>query len=293
MAEKKAEKGEKKKVEKKVVEKKVKAEKVKAEKVEAKKAKVEETPKVEVKAEPAETETPKKAKGCAGKVWLAIILTFVFTSILFGVAFFVFMNLEVVNDDGTVRIDHGKIQVDGRRQCGVEVDDSDDGKTETKTESKDDKKDETGKTSTGSGELIANPNPRVTVKGAKLVEVGDFEVYLPDDFEAARGNGNGKYVFNLTDDDGWADVKVYAEKTTGDLLTYMSKKDSTLKLTNSTYYMNGTSWAEMESGTSLAYGTRLGDMIYVVILNVKLESDATGEAEQMIPKTIRMKKIYK
>lgn len=308
MAEKKAEK----------VEKKVKAPKAKAEKAEAKevkaekkatktekatekkaetkKEKAEKAPevKVEVAVEPTETEaeTPKKAKGCAGKVWLAIILTFVITAMLFGVAFFVFMNLEVVDDEGRVRIDHGKIYVDGRRgQCLEETVDG--GKSETKTDDTDDKKDETGRTSTGTGELVTNPNARVKVNNATLVEVGDFEVYLPKKFTAARGNGSGKYVYNLTDDSGWADVKIYAEKTTGDLLTYMSKKDSTLKLTNSTYYMNGTSWAEMESETSMAYGTRLGEMIYVVVLNVKLESDATGEAEQMIPKTIRLKRIYK
>ena len=97
----------------------------------------------------------------------------------------------------------------------------------------------------------------------------------------------------MSDDDGWADVKIYAEKTTADLLSYMQKKDSLLRITNSAYYMNGTSWAVMESGSSMAYGTRLGDMLYVVILNVKLESDATGDAEQMIPKTIRLKRIYK
>ncbi len=162
---------------------------------------------------------------------------------------------------------------------------------DTKTEGI--KTDDGGKTTTDSSELITNPNARVSVKNATLVEVGDFEVYLPKKFVAARGNGNGKWVFNLTNDDGWADVKIYAEKTNADLLTYMQKKDALLELTDSTYYMNGTSWAEMESGSSIAYGTRLGDTIYVVILNVKLESDATGEAEQMISKTIRLKRIYK
>lgn len=268
--------------------KKAVAEKIDEKKTVAKetKAKKESEAKTEVEVE------LKKEKGCAGKVWLAIILTFLFTSILFGVAFFVFMNLEVMDRDGTVRIDHGKIYVDNRWKCDNEYW-SDDG-TDGKDDKKEEKKDETGGASTSSGEIIANPNPRATVKNAQLVEVGDFEFYLPTAFRAARGNGSGKYVFNLVNNDsGWADVKVYAEKTNADLLTYMSQKDSSLELTDSTYYMNGTSWAEMESGTSLAYGTRLGEMIYVVILNVRLESDATGEAEQMIPKTIRLKKIYK
>ena len=294
MAEKKADKkAETKKVEKKTTEKKAAAKKAETKK--KPEVKVELTAEVEPKKEKkekkevaeAEPKAEKKGKSCCGKVWLAIILTFLITSILFGVAFFVFMNLEVVDRNGTVRIDHGKIYVDNRWQCESDVMPVEEGgKDETG-------KDETGRTSTGSGELITNPNGRVAVNNATLIEVGDFEVYLPKNFTAARGNGNGKYTYNLTDDDGWADVKIYAEKTNADLLTYMSKKDSLLKLTNSTYYMNGTSWAEMESGSSLAYGTRLGDMIYVVILNVKLESDATSEAEQMIPKTLRLKRIYK
>lgn len=279
MAEKKAEKGEKKVSEKKEAKKEVAEKKVVAKKAETKK---EPEVKVEVEVEPT-----KKEKGCAGKVWLAIILTFLITAMLFGMAFFVFMNLEVVDDEGRVRIDHGRIQVDSRRQCGGVVNEDDDTKTEGV------KTDDGGKTTTDSGELITNPNARVSVKNATLVEVGDFEVYLPKKFVAARGNGNGKWVFNLTNDDGWADVKIYVEKTNVDLLTYMQKKDALLELTDSTYYMNGTSWAEMESGSSIAYGARLGDMIYVVVLNVKLESDATGEAEQMIPKTIRLKRIYK
>lgn len=286
-----------KKAEKKVTAEKVekKARKTRAEKVEAKEAKAPKTKtekKPETKVEITAEVEPKKCKGCAGKVWLAIILTFFITAILFGVAFFVFMNLEVVDDDGKVRIDHGKIYVDNRWQCG-NGSVLNDGDNEPKTDEKTSTKDETGRTSTGTGELVTNPNPRVTVKNAQLVEVGDFEFYLPTKFKAARGNGNGKYTFNLTNDSGWADVKVYAERTTADLLNYMKNKDSLLELTDSTYYMNGTSWAEMESGSSTAYGTRLGEMIYVVILNVKLESDATGEAEQMIPKTIRLKRIYK
>ena len=268
----------------------------KAEKAEPKKKMEAES---EVKSERTEEkEVAKLEKRGHGGVVCAVIITFFVTAMLFGMAFFVFMNLDVINDDNRVRIEHGKIYIDNRRRNNCtnleEGDtDKDDENAKTDTEKRDSKTDDDGKTSTSSGELVDNPNARVSVKGAQLVEVGDFEVFLPKNFIASKANGNGKYVFNLTDDDGWADVKVYAEKTAADLLSYMQRKDSLLRLTDASYYMNGTSWAEMESGSSIAYGTRLGDMLYVVILNVKLESDATGEAEQMIPKTIRLKRIYK
>ena len=233
-------------------------------------------------------------RGRGGTV-CAVLVTFFITALLFGMTFFVFMNLDVIDDHGRVRIEHGKITIDNRHKNCIEVTEDSNKRDDTKTDAEDtnSKNEETGKNSTSPGELIENPNARVTVKGAQLVEVGDLELYLPKDFEASRANGNGKYVYNLSNDDGWADVKIYAEKTTADLLSYMQKKDSLLRITNSAYYMNGTSWAVMESGSSMAYGTRLGDMLYVVILNVKLESDATGDAEQMIPKTIRLKRIYK
>lgn len=242
-------------------------------------------PEVKVEVE-SENETKKKEEKNMRKkdhraFWSALI-TFFITSLIFGMAFFIFMNLEVIDRDGTVKIDHGRIYVDNlQNQCKSDVIRNDSGTADS------------GKDESDADELVTNPSQRVDVKNAQLVEVGDFEVYIPIKFRAAKGNGNGKYIFNLMNDDGWADVKIYAEKTSSDLLDYIAKKDSLLELTNSTYYMNGTSWVEMESGTSVAYGTRLGDTVYVVILNVKLESDTTGEAEQMIPKTIRLKRVYK
>ena len=246
-----------------------------------------------IKEEPAK-ERPQIEKKDHRILWTALI-TFFITALLFGMAFFVFMNLEVIDDNGRVRIEHGRIYIDGRDRGRIDDVEKVDGKNDDESAKKDEesKKDENENSSTKTEELISNPNERVVVKGAQLIEIGDFEFYLPKSFEPAKNNSSGKYVFNLSNDDGWADVKVYAEKTTADLLTFMHKKDSLLRLTNSSYYMNGTSWAEMESGSSTAYGTRLGDTLYVVILNVKLESDATGEAEQMIPKTIRLKRIYK
>ncbi len=226
-------------------------------------------------------------------LWTAII-TFFIATLLFGMAFFVFMNLEVISDDGLVKIEHGSIRVDSRKKkC------SDDGEVDKNVMSEDGLDDEDLKGDKANGsekgprEVIENPNARVTVKGAQLIEVDDFEFYLPKGFELAKGSDNGKYVYNLMDDDGWADVKVYTEKTGADVAAYIQKKDSLLRLTNSEYKINGTNWIEMESGSSIAYGTKLNGVIYVVIFNVKLESDVTNEAEQMIPKTIRLKRIYK
>ena len=58
------------------------------------------------------------------------------------------------------------------------------------------------------------------------------------------------------------------------------------------YPMNGTTWVQAENGTSLAYATRLEDKIYAVYYVVKLDSDDTAEAMQMIPKTLYMARIY-
>ena len=270
-----------------------------AKRAEAKKrpeAKAEDVKKPELETNEEKIPEKKEKQKKDHRVVWAVILTFLFSAMLFGMAFFIFMNLEVIADDGLVRIEHGKIYVDNRkRKCtGSDVKDEEEDVVEEieeqESSSKDDKR---SSSSTESGELVENPNARVVAKGAQLVEVGDFEFYLPKDFEAARGNGNGRFVYNLMDNDGWADVKVYAEKTTAELMSYMQKKDSLLRLTDATYYMNGTSWVEMQSGSSVAYGTRLGDTVYMVVLNIKLESDATDEASQMIPKTIRLKKVYK
>ena len=264
-------------------------EKQNAKNVEAKK--LDTTKKIDVKPEKAKKKSDKKGHGAV--IW-AVIITFLITSLLFAGAFFIFMNLDVISDGGRVRIEHGKIYVDHRHKtCEEDADGIKEEETKTDTDKKETKKDESEDSSSTPEEPVANPNARVTVKGAQLIEIGDFEFYLPRDFEPSRANGNGKYVFSLTDDDGWADVKVYAEKTSAELLSYMQKKDSLLRLTNSAYKVNGTSWTQMESGSSVAYGVRSGEMLYVVILNVKLESDATEDAEQMIPKTIRLKRIYK
>jgi hypothetical protein len=47
----------------------------------------------------------------------------------------------------------------------------------------------------------------------------------------------------------------------------------------------------LENANALAYATKLDGKIYAIYYSVKLDSDATGEAMQMIPKTLYMKKV--
>ena len=292
MAEKKTEKKEKATVKKptaKAATKKTKktGEKKKVEKVESKKTS---DVKVEAKTEVVKEIRTKKDH----KVLITAVLTFFITTLLFGMAFFVFMNLEVISDDGLVRIRNGSIRIDGRKRgCVDEEVQEEGGRSIDGAEDGSSKSGKDDGSVTEPRELIDNPDSGVTVRGAQLVEVGDFEFYLPNDFELAKGNSNGKYVYNLKDDEGWADVKVYTEKTSADIVAYMQKKDPLLRVTNSDYKVNGTSWVGMESGSSEAYGVKLNETIYVVILNVKLGSGTTEEAEQMISKTIHLKKVYK
>lgn len=140
--------------------------------------------------------------------------------------------------------------------------------------------------------IIDNPNPRIKVKDAILAKVGDFEFYLPDDFEAGGKNSDGAYTYNLTDDDGWAQALVYAEKTSLTPEQYLNKISSYLDITNKNYQMNGTTWVQGENANALAYATKLDDTIYAVYYAIKLDSDDATEAMSMIPKTLYMAKVY-
>ncbi len=140
-------------------------------------------------------------------------------------------------------------------------------------------------------EIIVNPNTRVKVNGV-LAEVDDLEFYLPKEFEAGGKNQDGAYTFNLTDDDGWAQVVVYAEETSLSPASYLLKKSPYLEITDDDYEMNGTDWVQAENASMLAYATELDGKVYAIIYSVKLDSDATSEAMSMIPKTLYMKRIY-
>ena len=144
-----------------------------------------------------------------------------------------------------------------------------------------------------SGDIIDNPHKQIREQDATLAHVGDLEFYLPEEFEAGGKNKDGAYTYNLTDDDGWAQVLVYAEDTSLSPSAYLNKISSNLDITDRNYKMNGTSWVQAENANALAYATKLGDKVYAVYYAVKLDSDATSRAMQMIPKTLYMKKIIK
>lgn len=165
------------------------------------------------------------------------------------------------------------------------------------------KNDDTGKTNGGNtangggttqtdDDIINNPNRRVSVNGT-LVEVDELSFYLPSQFESGGKNSDGAYTYNLTDDDGWAQVLVYSEKSSKTPQEFLLSKSPYLDITDDDYEMNGTEWVEGETGSMLAYATELDGRNYAIIYAVKLDSDATSEAMSMIPKTLYMKRIYK
>ena len=150
----------------------------------------------------------------------------------------------------------------------------------------------TGGTGTSTGGIIDNTYPRVAVNNANLAKVDDLEFYLPKTFEAGGKNSEGAYTYNLVNDDGWAQVLVYVEKTNLSPEKYLNKISSYLDITDKDYQMNGTSWVQGENASALAYATELDGTVYAVYYAVKLDSDSTAEAMSMIPKTLYMARIY-
>ena len=144
----------------------------------------------------------------------------------------------------------------------------------------------------GRRKLVENTYPLARVNDATAAIVGELTFYLPDDFDAGGKNSDGAFTYNLNDDDGWAQVLVYAEESDLSPQDFLLKIGPTLEITDMNYPMNGTTWVQAENGTSLAYATRLEDKIYAVYYVVKLDSDDTAEAMQMIPKTLYMARIY-
>ena len=139
--------------------------------------------------------------------------------------------------------------------------------------------------------IIENTYPKVKVNGT-LATVKDLEFYLPKQFEAGGKNNDGAYTYNLVNDDGWAQVLVYAEKSNLSPKQFLLKIGPYLDITDDDYEINGTEWVQGENASALAYATELDGVIYAVYYSVKLDSDATSEAMQMIPKTLYMKRIY-
>lgn len=150
---------------------------------------------------------------------------------------------------------------------------------------------------TGDGRLINNPNKQVKADGT-LVRAGALQFYLPKAFtlgSKSGGESEGSLAYNLTDGDGWADVRVYFEKSNKDARDYLLAKNSNLSVSSDALIVSGWSWstANAANGGIRAWATNYGDYVYAVILTVKLDSDETNEAARMIPKTLYFEKIYK
>lgn len=224
------------------------------------------TKKTEAKAATTPVEAAPKAKGSGQSVAIAILATLLVCVV---VVFGILLATGVIKFDGNA---NNSPDTTGQTAPGT---------TEKKPGN-----------STTKGEIINNPNKKVAVKDSTPVIVKNLEFYLPDDFKAGGKNDDGAYTYNLVDDDGWAQVLVYAEKSNLTPEKYLMKISPYLDITDKNYRMNGTTWVVGENANALAYATELDGMIYAIYYNVKLDSDETAEAMQMIPKTLYMKKVY-
>ncbi len=152
-------------------------------------------------------------------------------------------------------------------------------------------------TSTGTnGGRDSDPEPTggttaggVTCYDETRAQVMNLEFCLPDDFKEGGKVNDGSYAYNLVDDDGWAEVRVYATKSQQSPTQFISNLSSNLKVTNKNYSVNGTTWVRAEaSDNMLAFATKSGDYLYAVLYTIKLDSDDASEAWDMIPKTLTL-----
>ena len=135
-------------------------------------------------------------------------------------------------------------QNDGDNSAEVSNPDSTDTPSETPAETK--KPSATPISMADSGQTYDNPNPKVKINGRK-VSVKGLEFYLPNNFiEATKAGGSDDLAvtYNLTDDDGWADVKIYVKKTGKDARDFLLEKSPKLTFEQDALVMNGWSWSE-------------------------------------------------
>ena len=139
--------------------------------------------------------------------------------------------------------------------------------------------------------IVDNPDkmPRM---GGNLVGIGSLQFYLPHSFKEGGKNSDGAFTYNLENDNGWAQVLVYVEKSSLTPEQYLTSISDYLEVKSTDYKLYGTTWAQAENANALAYATKLDGVIYAVFYNVKLDSAVTAQAMTMIPKTLYMKKIY-
>ena len=144
-----------------------------------------------------------------------------------------------------------------------------------------------GKTESGEPVSAGTTKGGVTCYDKTRVQVYDLEFCLPEDFEEGDKAKDGAYTYNLVDDDGWAEVHVYFMKTSRTPTQFINYLSSSLKVTDQNYTVNGTTWVRAEAGDYMqAFATKSDDYLYGVFYSIKLDSDETSEAWQMIPKTL-------
>lgn len=151
-----------------------------------------------------------------------------------------------------------------------------------------------GTTADPTGKPDSNPEPTagttaggVTCYDKTRAQVVNLEFCLPDDFREGGKVNDGAYAYNLVDDDGWAEVRVYATKSQQSPTQFINNLSSNLKVTNKNYSVNGTTWVRAEaSDNMLAFATKSGDYLYAVLYTIKLDSDDAREAWNMIPRTL-------
>lgn len=234
------------------------------------------------KSTPVKTEAPKTGSSKSNGQTIAIV-------ILSAVLVFVILIFTVLSLTGVIKFGGGNEPQVAEQQDSDDRDDHKNDGRDSDAEPIDDNVDY----SPQKGDIISNPNKQVKESNATLVHVGDLEFYLPRQFKYGGKNKDGAMTYNLEDDDGWASVSVYAEKSSLSPARYLNKVSSYLEVTDTDYRMNGTSWVQAETGSTLAYATKLDGKVYAVYYAVKLDSDATSKAMQMIPKTLYMQKIVK
>ena len=124
------------------------------------------------------------------------------------------------------------------------------------------------------------------------VQVERLEACLPRNFTEGNRANDGAYTYNLTNDDGWAEVHAYFLKTSRTPTQFINYLSSNLKVTNQNYTVNGITWVRAEAGDYMqAFATKSGDYLYAIFYTIKLDSDSTREAWKMIPQTITLSNL--
>ena len=125
----------------------------------------------------------------------------------------------------------------------------------------------------------------VTCYNDTRVQAGKLEFCLPKHFGYGEAGGEvSSYI--LEDDEGWAEVKVYVKQTQQSPTQFITNLSPNLKVTNQNYKVNDVTWVRAEAGDyMLALATKHDGYIYAIFYSIKLDSDSTTKAWDMILET--------